>query len=95
VELQGAQEDRKAEIFQVSNDDTVVAQRLLEEKQPEEKTNMNYLIKEQEKAHHEDAKGNAAKRYKGDNNMAALGVAAVIEEYALESLTFRDAVACE
>ncbi|PWA96181.1 hypothetical protein CTI12_AA042570 [Artemisia annua] len=27
--------------------------------------------------------------------MAALGVAAVIEEYAHESLTFRDAVACE
>nr|GEX01892.1 zinc finger, CCHC-type [Tanacetum cinerariifolium] len=41
------------------------------------------------------AEGNAAKRYRGDNNMAALGVAAVIEEYAHESLTFRDAVACE
>nr|GEU81826.1 chaperone protein DnaJ 11, chloroplastic [Tanacetum cinerariifolium] len=39
--------------------------------------------------------GNAAKRYRGDNNMAALGVAPVIEEYAHESLTFRDAVACK
>ncbi|GKC34811.1 hypothetical protein Tco_1047195, partial [Tanacetum coccineum] len=43
----------------------------------------------------EGAEGNAAERYRGDNNMAALGVAAVIEEYAHESLTFRDAVACE
>ncbi|GJS02819.1 hypothetical protein Tco_0319327 [Tanacetum coccineum] len=39
--------------------------------------------------------GNAAERYRGDNNMAALGVATVIEENAHESLTFRDAVACE
>ncbi|GJV37660.1 hypothetical protein Tco_1410137 [Tanacetum coccineum] len=34
-------------------------------------------------------------RYRGDNNMAALGVAAVIEEYPHESLTFTDAVDCE
>nr|GEX31875.1 zinc finger, CCHC-type [Tanacetum cinerariifolium] len=34
-------------------------------------------------------------RYRGDNNMAALGVVAVIEEYGHESLTFRDAVTCE
>ncbi|GKD68358.1 hypothetical protein Tco_1322448, partial [Tanacetum coccineum] len=34
---------------QVSNDDTVVAQRRLEDKQPEEKTNMDCLVKEHEK----------------------------------------------
>ncbi|GKE44224.1 hypothetical protein Tco_1471508 [Tanacetum coccineum] len=33
----------------VSNDDTAVAQRCLEDKQPEENTNMDYLVKEQEK----------------------------------------------
>ncbi|GKG34060.1 hypothetical protein Tco_0434219 [Tanacetum coccineum] len=33
----------------VSNDDTAVAQRRLEDKQPEEKTNTDYLVKEQEK----------------------------------------------
>ncbi|GJT30080.1 retrovirus-related pol polyprotein from transposon TNT 1-94 [Tanacetum coccineum] len=43
VELQGAQGDREAEVFQVSNDDTAVAQRRLEDKQPEEKTNTDYL----------------------------------------------------
>nr|GEW39928.1 zinc finger, CCHC-type [Tanacetum cinerariifolium] len=41
-------EDREAEVFQVSNDDTVVAQRRLEDKQPE-KTNTDCLVKEQEK----------------------------------------------
>ncbi|GJY13620.1 hypothetical protein Tco_0382929 [Tanacetum coccineum] len=50
VELQGAQGDREAEVFQVSNDDTAVAQRRLEDKQPEEKTNTDCLVKEQEKA---------------------------------------------
>ncbi|GJT07138.1 hypothetical protein Tco_0841600 [Tanacetum coccineum] len=49
VELQGAQGDREAEFFQVSNDDTAVAQRRLEDKQPEEKTNTDCLVKEQEK----------------------------------------------
>ncbi|GJZ64982.1 hypothetical protein Tco_0621678 [Tanacetum coccineum] len=49
VELQGAQRDREAEVFQVSNDDTAVAQRWLEDKQPEEKTNTDCLVKEQEK----------------------------------------------
>ncbi|GKB83180.1 hypothetical protein Tco_0950075 [Tanacetum coccineum] len=49
VELQGAQGDREAEVFQVSNDDTAVAQRRLEDKQPEEKTNTNCLVKEQKK----------------------------------------------
>ncbi|GJT56044.1 hypothetical protein Tco_0991098 [Tanacetum coccineum] len=47
----GAQGDRKAEVFQVSNDDTAVAQRRLEDKQPEEKTNTDCLVKEQEKVH--------------------------------------------
>ncbi|GKC79926.1 hypothetical protein Tco_1130700 [Tanacetum coccineum] len=51
VELQGTQGDREAEVFQVSNDDAAVAQRRLEDKQPEEKTNTDYLIKEQEKVH--------------------------------------------
>ncbi|GJU69514.1 hypothetical protein Tco_1255773 [Tanacetum coccineum] len=46
--VQGAQGDREAEVFQVSNDDTAVAQRRLEDKQPEEKTNTNCLVKEQE-----------------------------------------------
>ncbi|GJY47258.1 zinc finger, CCHC-type containing protein [Tanacetum coccineum] len=43
VELQGAQGDREAEVFQVSNDDTAVAQRWLEDKQHEKKTNTNCL----------------------------------------------------
>ncbi|GKA52765.1 hypothetical protein Tco_0746080 [Tanacetum coccineum] len=43
----------------------------------------------------EGAEGNVAERYKGDSNMVAVGVARVIEEYAHESLNFRDAVACE
>ncbi|GJW43209.1 hypothetical protein Tco_0072008 [Tanacetum coccineum] len=43
VELQGAQGDREAEVFQVSNDDAAVAQRRLEDKQPEEKTNTDCL----------------------------------------------------
>ncbi|GKB91411.1 hypothetical protein Tco_0963683 [Tanacetum coccineum] len=46
---QGAQGDREAEIFQVSNDDTAVAQRRLEDKQLEEKINTDCLVKEQEK----------------------------------------------
>ncbi|GJW14642.1 hypothetical protein Tco_0018775 [Tanacetum coccineum] len=49
VELQGAQGDRKTEVFQVSNDDTAVAQRKLKDKQPKEKTNTDCLVKEQEK----------------------------------------------
>nr|GEY16257.1 hypothetical protein [Tanacetum cinerariifolium] len=39
----GAQGDRKAEVFQVSNEDTAVAQRRLKDKKPEEKTNTNCL----------------------------------------------------
>nr|GEX93449.1 hypothetical protein [Tanacetum cinerariifolium] len=49
VELQGAQGDREAEVFQVSNDDTVVAQKWLEDKQLEKKTNTDCLVKEQKK----------------------------------------------
>ncbi|GJW24948.1 hypothetical protein Tco_0038759 [Tanacetum coccineum] len=44
VELQGAHGDREAEVFQVSNDDTAVAQRWLEDKQPKEKTNTDCLV---------------------------------------------------
>ncbi|GKB70510.1 zinc finger, CCHC-type containing protein [Tanacetum coccineum] len=46
VELHGAQGDHEVEVFQVSNDVTAVAQRWLEDKQPEEKTNTNCLVKE-------------------------------------------------
>ncbi|GJY73858.1 AP-3 complex subunit mu [Tanacetum coccineum] len=48
---QGAQGNREAEVFQVSNDDAAVAQRRLEDKQLEEKTNTDCLVKEQEKVH--------------------------------------------
>nr|GEX21589.1 zinc finger, CCHC-type [Tanacetum cinerariifolium] len=43
VELQGAQGYREAEGFQVSNDDTAVAQKRLDDKQPKEKTNTDCL----------------------------------------------------
>ncbi|GJV73480.1 hypothetical protein Tco_1493475 [Tanacetum coccineum] len=65
----------------VSNDDTAVAQRRLEDKQPEEKTNTDCLVKEQEKVHlgikvganitvtgvpgQEGAEGNVAEKKKG------------------------------
>nr|GEY81326.1 zinc finger, CCHC-type [Tanacetum cinerariifolium] len=49
VKLQGAQGDHEPEVSQVSNDDTAVTQRQLKDKQPEEKTNTNCLVKEQEK----------------------------------------------
>ncbi|GKC69304.1 hypothetical protein Tco_1115187 [Tanacetum coccineum] len=49
VELQGAQGNRETKVFQVSNNDTAVAQRRLEDKQPEEKKNTECLVKEQEK----------------------------------------------
>nr|GEX19376.1 retrovirus-related Pol polyprotein from transposon TNT 1-94 [Tanacetum cinerariifolium] len=51
VELHGAQGDREADVFQVSNDDTVVAQRRLEDKQLKEKTNTNCLVKELKKVY--------------------------------------------
>ncbi|GJS31740.1 hypothetical protein Tco_0492360 [Tanacetum coccineum] len=73
--------DREAEVFQVSNDDTAVAQRWLEDKQLEEKTNTKCLVKEREKVHlgikvganitvtgvpgQEGAEGNVAEKKKG------------------------------
>nr|GEZ32380.1 zinc finger, CCHC-type [Tanacetum cinerariifolium] len=45
----GAQRGRKVEVFQVSNDDTAVAQRRLEDKQHKKKTNTDCFVKEQEK----------------------------------------------
>ncbi|GKE14572.1 hypothetical protein Tco_1422149 [Tanacetum coccineum] len=89
VELQGAQGNHETKDFRVSNDDAAVAQRGLEDKKLEEKTNTDCFVNKQ------GVEGNAVERYRDDNNMAALGAAAVIEEYAYESLTFRDAVACE
>ncbi|GJR37134.1 zinc finger, CCHC-type containing protein [Tanacetum coccineum] len=68
VELQGAQGDREAGVFQVSNDDAVVAQRRLEDKQLEEKTNTDGLIKEQENVHLE---GNVAEKKKVKESMKA------------------------
>ncbi|GJR68923.1 hypothetical protein Tco_0014988 [Tanacetum coccineum] len=51
VELQRAQGNREAEVFQVSNDDAAVTQRWLKDKQLEEKINTDCLVKEQEKVH--------------------------------------------
>ncbi|GJX53204.1 hypothetical protein Tco_0281573 [Tanacetum coccineum] len=81
VKLQGTQRDHEAEIFQVSNDDTAVAQRQLKDKQSEEKTNTDCLVKEQENVHlgikvraniiitrvpgQEGAEGNVAENKKG------------------------------
>ncbi|GJU06747.1 hypothetical protein Tco_1123177 [Tanacetum coccineum] len=45
------QKDREAEVFQVSNDDAAMPQRWLEDKQPEETTNTDCLVNEQEKVH--------------------------------------------
>nr|GFC71722.1 retrovirus-related Pol polyprotein from transposon TNT 1-94 [Tanacetum cinerariifolium] len=47
--MERVQGDHEAEVFQVSNNDTAVTQRRLEDKQPEEKTNTDCLVKEQEK----------------------------------------------
>ncbi|GJV79909.1 hypothetical protein Tco_1515779 [Tanacetum coccineum] len=79
--------DREAEVFQVSNDDAAVAQRWLEDKQPEEKTNTDCLVKEQEKVHlgikvganitvtgvpgQEGAEGNVAEKKKVKESMKA------------------------
>ncbi|GJS63280.1 hypothetical protein Tco_0677844 [Tanacetum coccineum] len=87
VELQGAQGDREAEVFQVSNDDAAVAQRWLKDKQPEEKTNMDCLVKEREKVYlgikmganitvtgvpgQEGAEGNVAEKKKVKESMKA------------------------
>nr|GEV45611.1 integrase, catalytic core [Tanacetum cinerariifolium] len=57
--------------------------------------NVGAFIMKTEVPGQEGAEGNVVERYRGDSNMAALGVARVIEEYAHESLTFRNAFACE
>ncbi|GJU08026.1 retrovirus-related pol polyprotein from transposon TNT 1-94 [Tanacetum coccineum] len=75
--------------MKVSNDDTAVAQRRLEDKQPEEKTNTDCLVKEQEKVHigikvgedimvtgvpgQEGSEGNVAGRKKRRSKEAKLG----------------------
>ncbi|GJZ03938.1 retrovirus-related pol polyprotein from transposon TNT 1-94 [Tanacetum coccineum] len=87
VKLQGAQGDHEAEVFQVSNDDAAVAQRPLEDKQPEENTNTDCLVKKQEKVHlgikvganitvtgvpgQEGAEGNVAEKKKVKKSMKA------------------------
>ncbi|GJW06184.1 hypothetical protein Tco_1568607 [Tanacetum coccineum] len=87
VELQGAQENHKDEVFQVSNDDTAVAQKWLEDNQLEENTNTDCLVKEQEKLHlgiktranimvtgvhgKEDAEGNVAEKKKVKESLKA------------------------
>ncbi|GJU94763.1 hypothetical protein Tco_1319519 [Tanacetum coccineum] len=65
VELQGAHGDREAEVFQVSNDDTAVAQRWLEDKQPKKKTNTDCLVKEQEKECQTDQDGDTVAEWSG------------------------------
>ncbi|GJT37029.1 hypothetical protein Tco_0936894 [Tanacetum coccineum] len=88
VELHGAQGDREAEVFQVSNNDAAVAQRQLEDKQLEEKTNTDCLVKEQEKVHlgikvganitvtgvpvQEGAEGNVAEKKKMEESKKAI-----------------------
>ncbi|GKA89570.1 hypothetical protein Tco_0811382, partial [Tanacetum coccineum] len=87
VELQGAQGNRETEDFRVSNDDAAVAQRRLEDKQLEEMTNTDCLVKEQEKVDlgkkvranimvtgvpgQEGAEGNVAKKKKVKESMEA------------------------
>ncbi|GKE31825.1 zinc finger, CCHC-type containing protein, partial [Tanacetum coccineum] len=84
---QGAQGDHEADVFHVSNDDAALAQRRLEDKQLKEKTNMDCLVKEQEKVHlgikvgenimvtgvpvQEGAEGNVAKKKKVKESMKA------------------------
>nr|GEU78954.1 hypothetical protein [Tanacetum cinerariifolium] len=97
VELQGDQEDHKAEVFQVSNDDTAVDQRRLKDKLPEEKTNTDCLVKEQKKEYQPGEQHSAWElfSYREDGNEAAFAVAVVEKIYAHESLTFNDTITCE
>ncbi|GJS62688.1 hypothetical protein Tco_0657472 [Tanacetum coccineum] len=62
--IKGAQGDHKAEVFQVSNDDVAVAKKRLEDKQFEEKTNTDCLVKEQ-------GKGNVAEKKRVKESMEA------------------------
>nr|GEW77814.1 zinc finger, CCHC-type [Tanacetum cinerariifolium] len=87
VELHGAQGDHEAEVFQVSKGDAAVAQRRLEDKQMEEKTNTDCLLKEQKNVHlgikvganimvaevpgQEGAEGNVAEKKKVNESMEA------------------------
>ncbi|GJZ48188.1 hypothetical protein Tco_0602020 [Tanacetum coccineum] len=87
VELHGAQGNYEAEVFEVSNNDAAVAQRRLEDKQLEEKTNTDCLVKEQENVHlgikvganitvtgvpgQEGAEGNVAEKKKVKESMKA------------------------
>ncbi|GJX80270.1 hypothetical protein Tco_0328419 [Tanacetum coccineum] len=81
VELQGAQENHEAVVFQVSNDDAAVTQRRSEGKQLEENTNTDCSVKEQEKVGanitvtgvpgQEDAEGNVAEKKKVKESMKA------------------------
>ncbi|GJZ33397.1 zinc finger, CCHC-type containing protein [Tanacetum coccineum] len=99
--------DHEAEVFKVSNDDTVVAQRQLEDKPPEEKTNTDCLVKEKEKEYQtgwkiKTAPGDLEQHlacelfgYREDSNDATFEVAIVEKIYAHESLTFNDTVAYE
>ncbi|GKA17742.1 hypothetical protein Tco_0697579 [Tanacetum coccineum] len=89
VELQGAQENREAEVFQVSNDDAAVAQRWLKDKQLKENTNTDCLVKEQKKVYlcikvganimvtrvpgKECAEGNVVEKKKVESMEASLG----------------------
>ncbi|GJR85552.1 hypothetical protein Tco_0209563 [Tanacetum coccineum] len=50
VELQGAQENRESKVRD-SNDDDAVGQRRLEDKQLEDKTNIDCLVNEKEKVY--------------------------------------------
>ncbi|GJV46651.1 hypothetical protein Tco_1431187 [Tanacetum coccineum] len=89
----------------VSNDDTIVAQRRLEDKQPEETTNTECLEKEQKKEYQTgwkiktgnvlDSCNQSLVRPREDSNEAAFAVGAVEKIYAHESLNFNDTVACE
>nr|GFA81341.1 zinc finger, CCHC-type [Tanacetum cinerariifolium] len=85
-------------VHKVSNDDSAVAQRRLEDKQPGEKTNTDWLVKEQEKEYQTGWKiktGNVLDscNQREDINEAAFAVATVKKIYAHESLTFNNTVA--
>nr|GFA38593.1 zinc finger, CCHC-type [Tanacetum cinerariifolium] len=85
--LKGAQGNREAEVFHVSNDDAAVAQRRLEDKQLEENINTDCLVMEQETIHlgikvrenitvtevpgQEGAEGNGAEKKKMNESMKA------------------------
>ncbi|GJX27409.1 hypothetical protein Tco_0233705 [Tanacetum coccineum] len=89
---------------------TVVAQRRSEDKKPEEKTNTDCLVKEQEKEYQNGWKIKTERpacdreqhsvwelfSYREDSNEAAFAVAAVEKIYAHETLTFNNnIVSCE